>query len=495
MSDMDKKFETWKDVIVNFFEHKIEKSNLCRARKYIEEKEKDIASEKNTKKLERLISARDEKMKYLATARIDSQSGEIREWINETYVKKIKEGKRIIKATHVLKFSHGSSESEGFMLVEKSNDLLLTTASFKKEMVCDIAHNNGALITISRFFALKLFGKMIIDMVLDDDFSFLESFNEDEEQLECWSQGFSNLVEDREIKTTDKAKQIYFPLLNPDGSHESTEADYHIIAPLFSSSMAEEVYTNIRETKFGNVQKEIRKIFKQGEVNKYHSDHFVEFLALGVQKFGGAQPQNISMLNKGRTFKADSQKTWGVTYLLSTQPPTWKTQLKPPVYKKSMFDESFFFRNIKDDINYLRDYLLRFEYIDLSVKNPDRRKWIDRWVENIIDEFLFYVGNMQNLSSGWSAAKDIKLKPEHQYLLDPYRKDDAFQAARKTIDWQDIICEDFAHWLNRRLVGKEKQFTPQSEHRRMWVSLLELPLRDHCEMLDAELKFQTGTEA
>ena len=126
MIDENKKFETWKDVIVDFFEYKVAKSNLYKAREYIEEKEKKIAREKNEKKREKLIVARDEKSKYLAKAIKESPSGEIRQWLNGTSDKKIKEGKRIIKATHVLKFSHSSSKAEGFRLDEKSNDVLLT---------------------------------------------------------------------------------------------------------------------------------------------------------------------------------------------------------------------------------------------------------------------------------------------------------------------------------------------------------------------------------
>jgi len=490
MVDENKELETWEGVIVDFFERKIAESNLFKARTFINEREKKIASEKNEKKCKKLIEARDEKNKYLLKARIDSPSGEIRQWLNVTSDKKINEGKRIVKASHVLKFSHSSSESEGLILDEKSNDLLLTTSGFKKDIIFDIAHNNGALITVSRFLALNLSGKMIIDMVLDGDFFFLEGFYKNKEQLECWKQGFSNLVERREIKTTDKARQIYFPLeMN---SYELNKFNYHIITPLFSSSMAEEIYSRIKETKFGGVHKDISK---QRYENKYHIKDFVICPNLAVQKFGGAQPQNISMLNKSRTFNTDPKKTWGVTYLLSTQPPIWENQSKPPVYKKSLFDESFFYQNMKEDINYLRDFLLRFDRIDLSIKNPERRKWIDRWLANIIDEFLFFVGNIQNLSAGWTEAEDIKLKPAHQYLLDPYRKDTEFQSARKGTDWQAVICDDFAHWVNRRLIGKDKQFTPQSEHRRMWNLLLEQPLREHSEMLDAELKFQAEVKS
>lgn len=492
MIDENKTFETWKEVIVNFFEYKVAESNLFKARKYIEEKDKKISNEKNEQKREKLIEQNNEKFIYLSKARNESPSGEIRQWLDGNSDKKIQEGKRIIKATHVLKFSHSSSGSEGLILNEKSNDLLLTTAAFKENTVFDIAHNNGALITISRFLALKLSGKMIIDAILNDDFIFLEGFYKNKEQLEFWVKGFSNLVESREIKTTDKAKQIYFPLITSETFSELSLFNYHLVSPLFSSSMAEVIYSKVRATKFSNIKK-INS--KNGDVNKYNSNEFIMLPGIGVQKFGGAQPQNISMLNKSRTFNTDPQKTWGVTYLLPTQPPTWKNQLKPPVYKKSMFDESFFYQNMKEDINYLRDFLLRFKRIDLSTKKPERQKWIDRWLANIIDEFLFFVGGIQNLPPGWSAEDDIKLKPAHQYLLDPYRKSEAFQTERNASDWQAVVCKDFASWLNRRLTGKDKQFTPQLEHRRMWETLLKKVLREHSEMLDLELKFQVEAGA
>jgi len=109
-------------------------------------------------------------------------------------------------------------------------------------------------------------------------------------------------------------------------------------------------------------------------------------------------------------------------------------------------------------------------------------------VNTIIDEFIFYAGTIQNLPSGWSAMEDIKLKQEHQYFLDPYRSDEEFQAARQCCHWQAVVCADFAQWLNRQLRGKDKQFTPQKEHTRLWKQLLETPLREFMEPIELEVK-------
>jgi len=112
-------------------------------------------------------------------------------------------------------------------------------------------------------------------------------------------------------------------------------------------------------------------------------------------------------------------------------------------------------------------------------------KWINSWVDNIIDEFLFYTSTIQNLPTGWTAKKEIKLKLEHQYLLDPYREDEQFQAKRKADNWQSVVCDDFSAWLNRLLIGRDKKFTPQKNlHSRMWSKFLEQPLREYSETIE-----------
>ena len=136
----------------------------------------------------------------------------------------------------------------------------------------------------------------------------------------------------------------------------------------------------------------------------------------------------------------------------------------------------------------MRDFLLRFGKLDLSIKDPKRMAHLERWLSTIIDELLFYAGTIQNLPSGWSAIEDIKLKREHRYFLDPYRADENFLVARQCSNWQAVVCADFAQWLNRQLRGKEKQFTPQKEHTRLWKQLLESPLREFMEPIEFEVK-------
>ncbi|MCK5666022.1 MAG: type I-F CRISPR-associated protein Csy1, partial [Thiotrichaceae bacterium] len=302
----------------------------------------------------------------------------------------------------------------------------------------------------------------------------LDPFARNDKEINVWSNGFKKALSNEKLSTHILAKQVYFPI-----DINGNDVSYHLLCNIKSSSLAHAIFENV----FDKCQKEIRILREKAKFSSVATISFPQKSRISVT---ASNHSNASQLNG---------KRGGKLHLFSTQPPTWKNQLKPPAYNKSLFDERFFYQNMQEDIDYLRDFLLRFERIDLSIKDPERRKWIDRWLANIIDELLFFAGSIQSLPSGWSAAEDIKLKPAHQYLLDPYRKDVAFQTVRNAADWQSVVCEDFAHWLNRRLLGKDKKFTPQHEHRRMWVTLLEQPLREHGEILDMELKFQTEVEA
>ncbi len=472
MSEVE--FKSWEEVIIDFFENKIENikySNpkisceLYKAKKNITKKENDINKEKDENKLKNLIKAKEKKQ--------EAPSTEIRNWIDITSKKKIKKDVRIIKATHVLKFTHSSSDNEGVLLTKKSDDKLLSTSSIKKKLILDLAHNNGNLISISRFLALELNNKPIFDSILDSDFKFLEPFKKNKEQLNNWTEGFSDLVEQREIKTADKAKQLYFPF------KPNTTKDYHLITPLFPSSLAQEINNVITDIKYSKIQKEIREQKQNKEDKpKYHRNDYINFPDLAMQRFGGDNPQNVSMLNVSRS---------GKCFLFSTQPPNWHSSLKPPVNKKSMFDNYYKSQNIQENINYLREFLLRFKSLNLSIKDPKRKKHLISWVNSIIDDFLFYFSSIQNLPAGWSDAKNIKLKIEHQYLLDPYKQDKDFQAKRKTQDWQKAVCSDFARWLNSQLKGKDKKFTPQQEHSKIWNKLITKKLREFNDGIGDEL--------
>lgn len=280
---------------------------------------------------------------------------------------------------------------------------------------------------------------------------------------------FSYALSAPKLASHSLAKQVYFPTrTNPLG--------YHLLCNVNSSTMSHMIFESTSKNK-----NEIQN--KALEKNEYHKD--------AVNHYPGKATLALTSLDSAKNVSPLHSKRGGKLHLFSAQPPIWQTQLKPPTYRKSLFDD-FYSSDINTEIDYLRDFLVRFKQLDLSIKDPKRMKHLERWVNNLIDEFLFYVASLQNLPPGWSDQDGIRLKKEHQYLLDPNRMDEAFQSARQGGDWQSVIRADFAQWLNRNLRGKDKQFTPQKEHTRLWKKLLETPLREFMESIEDELKLQAG---
>lgn len=365
-------------------------------------------------------------------------------------------------ATHVAKLTHSKIDTPS--LFDEVNDMkhgLLTTSSLTNKVI-DGAVAGNQFAPIFQFLELELNGKKLAERLTEDNQIF-SVFEDEKNSADHWMDGFRASLKSKSLATHHLSKQVYFPVEN----------DYHLLSNMISSSLAHHIFESV----FDDGQKPVKAAFNK---NKYHEFIRIRYTHRSQLSVTASNHSNASQLNGRRG---------GKLHLLSNQPPTWKTQLEPPTYKKSLFN-NLYNSNIKIEIDYMRDFLIRFKNLELSIKDPKRKHHLERWVNNIIDEFLFYVGSIQNLSAGWSDTENIKLKLAHQYLLDPYRTDDAFQSARQGTDWQSIIQTDFANWLNYQLRGKNEQFTPQAEHTRLWKKLLETPLREYMEPIEIEVKQQ-----
>ncbi|MCV5473018.1 type I-F CRISPR-associated protein Csy1, partial [Escherichia coli] len=86
---------------------------------------------------------------------------------------------------------------------------------------------------------------------------------------------------------------------------------YHLLCPLFSSSLAQVMYEKLTAMRFSEESKAIRDAHKAG---KWHSQPDIRFPNLAEMHYGGGNQQNISLLNIARV---------GRVWLLPSMPPTW----------------------------------------------------------------------------------------------------------------------------------------------------------------------------
>lgn len=353
-------------------------------------------------------------------------------------------------ATHVIKLTHSKIDSPSLFDCIDAQDNRYMTTSALQEKIIDGAVAGNQFAPIFQFLELELNGEKLASKFSSENKTLSPFTDSDEEMIE-WNHNFKKALSSDKISTHTLAKQVYFPVDNP-----VTENKYHLLCNVISSSLAHTVYLNM----FSEGQKQVKKIREKGKFSDNSSINFVHTAHLCAT---ASNHSNASQLNG---------KRGGRLYLFSSQPPIWQSQLKPPINRKSCFDD-FYNATIKTELDYMREFLLRFKNLDLSINDPKRKQWLEKWVNNIIDELLFYAGTIHNLPSGWSNTEQIKLKTEHQYFLDPFREDIEFQSACKINNWQTVICADFSYWLNRQLIGKSKQFTPKKEHHRIWMRLLE----------------------
>jgi len=373
-------------------------------------------------------------------------------------------------ATHVAKLSHSSIKGASSFFVKSSpsnENMYLATSELIKPVI-DSAIDNAAYTPVVSLLKLEVNGQSLASLLSKDPSPF-SKLSLDQEKINQWKLKFSMALSTRAPASHSLAKQIYFPI-------NESSLEYHLLCNVNSSSMAHMIFESTSKKK-NDVQK---KAFEKNKYQKDEISHYYGKAMLALTSMDSAK--NVSPLHS---------KRGGKLPLFSSKAPTWQSQLTAPIYRKSLFGD-FHNTNIKMDIDYLRDFLLRFGKLDLSIKDPKRMRHLERWVNTIIDEFLFYAGTIQNLPPGWSDRADIKLKPEHQYFLDPYRADENFLAARQSSNWQAVIRADFSRWLNNHLRGKDKQFTPQKEHTRLWSRLLEAPLREFMEPIEMEMKQATG---
>lgn len=365
---------------------------------------------------------------------------------------------QIQQVTHAIKYIH--PDARGSNLFSTGNvhagELLVGTHLLGDQLIPDVVGNAAAL-DVYKFLRLDLGGRTVLDLSLTGDSRLREAFSTDSEKADAWMQAFAGLMEPKgKLSSHALAKQIYWPL----GSGQ-----YHLLAPLFPSSLVTHVWATMRDHRFSESAKAAREA-RRNRDSWPHGYH--DYLNVVVQKFGGTKPQNISQLNSER---------YGENHLLPSVPPNWKSEeIKAPLFTDSVFKSSFPRRlPVREAVDALKSYLQRVA----GINNLPVRKGRARRVQVVFDELLQYAAEIWELEPGWSADPNCSLNMEEQCWLDPGRAqvDETFASVCQMGDWRDAVCQRFANWLNARL-SSGGEGLPMGENEAFeWRRLLDRELR------------------
>lgn len=360
--------------------------------------------------------------------------------------------KQIQMVTHALKFTHTDARGSSVYYPEgqtqaagMKNGELLSTASLTNPVIDAVG--NAAALDVAALLQMEHEGKTLIQYIEQGDSSPLKPFAKDEQQLAEWKEAFKQALESNELSSHKLAKQLYFPV---------AKSQYHLLAPLYSSSLAHAMNSRITATRYGDEVKLIRKARKDG---RFSAVPVVDYPDTAVRTHGGANTQNVSQLNS---------KQMGKSFLLCCAPPSWETISTPPLGVKSVFSRNHFGYRVWKEVRSLQQYLL--SKVDHDSTKPIRDQRGER-VDGILDQLVCYAAEVQNLTAGWSAQPDCKLSRAEQLWLDTQRaeQDEAFAAERDKDDWQAVIADQFARWFNSRL--KHEKLTMGDAEHAEWKTL------------------------
>lgn len=285
---------------------------------------------------------------------------------------------------------------------------------------------NAAALDVYKFLKLEHQGQSLLRLATQADEDLGAALSDDPAQANAWLTAFAGLSEARgQLSSHTLAKQLYWPV----GDDPHDDAGYHLLAPLYPTSLVHRVYQTLQDDRFGEEAKAAREARKSGA---WHERPVHEYPHLAIQKLGGTKPQNISQLNTERR---------GDNLLLASLPPVWQSaEVRPVLGTASLFDVLRW----RPEARRLAADLRRLLESD-PARNLETRTRRDEWVDALLDELMQFTAEQQTLPPGWTADPRCELPPSHRAWLDP----DGVETFPP--DLIDGLARDFANWLNHQL--------------------------------------------
>lgn len=348
---------------------------------------------------------------------------------------------------------------------------------------------NAAALDVYKFLKLEYDDKSLLERVLEEDAELARALSDNAEQSQAWMKAFAAITEPSgEHASHTRAKQVYWLT----GEDAADDDDFHLLAPLYATSLAHQVFQTINRDRFSDEAKEARKAKREGKLGEQEVHDYPN---IASQKMGGTKPQNISQLNSERG---------GNNYLLASLPPTWNSRdIHPPLKVDSVLSRRGMFGRRKE-VRALVGDLKRFLETNPNT-DMHTRDLRDDYTAMIMDELMLFTMQMHSLKPGWSADENCRLAIEEAFWLDPGRaqEDAEFRKARHASDWPDEIRQRFANWLNEALGGKlplgdvefrhwKKELGQDASHQRLldkdrrWMAFLMEELDDLDELQGGE---------
>lgn len=341
--------------------------------------------------------------------------------------------------THVVKATHPDPK------VYEATNLYVTPNSLARQPIVgshvlgdsfrDDVTGNSAALDVFDFLTEQFGGITLLGLMKSQDADLSKAFSNNSANAAKWMESLAAIDAPRCKGPTSHtlAKQVYWP--TADDFQDDT--GFHLLSPLFASSLAHCVYEQVQDDRFGESAKLAREAKKGGT---FHERPVREYPHMAVQQLGGTKPQNISQLNSERR---------GNNHLLASLPPVWQSSdLKPLLNTASMFHRYSRRPEVRNNTKALLAFLKTDPARNLATRNQRAH-----YVDLLIDELLQFTAELRELEPGWSQNAACDLGAAQRHWLDPEGSAQAAGAAHQPLptDVAEQISTAFAAWLNAQL--------------------------------------------
>lgn len=358
-------------------------------------------------------------------------------WVRDASVRAAK----IHLATHVPKATHPSSKGTSLLCRPATlpRHPAVGTHSLTTDFAIDAAVEDAKVLDVYGFLNIECLGNTLLGHILAGDQDLRAALATDPVVSLNILEGFQLVAEGKKpLRASTLCKQLYW-LWDDDPTNDSS---FHLLGPLYSSSLAHYVYEAIQKDRFGPSAVAARAAKKAGQDC---ADEIHEYPGLAVQILGGSNKQNVSQLNMARG---------GSNYLLASLPPRWKSrEVQAPWYVDSVLSRFGHSEGVWAFVCELRDFLRSDP--PPTMETRDRREGL---IDSLIDGLIDFAQRFQvMLPAGWTHDTRCRLPEPERLWLDPGRvlanaEDDAvFCDKWHKMDWPAEVGNRFSNWLNKQM--------------------------------------------
>lgn len=339
--------------------------------------------------------------------------------------------KQLSLTSHPAKFVHPNAKASSIIVeARKSNDGLLRSGNVDVEI--DV-FGNAAALDVEKFLRIELKdNKTILQHLEADTETIKEQFETKNTVFEEIRNGFMLIKKSDLEQTSEKVKQVYFPVGD----------DYHLLSILNASGVIYKLKQQINELRFSEQNKTLREELKKSKPAEMDGK-ITELYGITSVGYGGTKPQNISTLNN---------QNGGVSFLLSSMPPTLeKRRTQPP--KTNFFNDCLWQGLFK------RDFEQFHQVLSWRKNNKEIRDMRDDIVLNSITKVVRLIDDIRDIGAGWSDTDTYSEIPVWQKIWLDKQYVEIRSDGKENHNYLTNAQSYFANWF----IGNYKQSTKDNK--------------------------------